>query len=166
MATRTSSRQIAAREQARERAAAYAARERELVELAEEFFVADSEAGDILEAAEARITTIRQQAERDVAATRAKAAQVAERMLATGTPAPQVADRLGMTVAELRRVRSAASKGVEESSARSDVDEAAAVEANGSVVEDVAVTPPAPRTAEAVDATEETTKAQVGALVG
>ena len=116
MATRTSSRQIAAREQARERAAAYAARERELVELAEAFFVADGEASDIMEAAEVRIATIRQQAERDVAATRAKAAEVAERMLTTGAPAPQVADRLGMSVAELRRVRSALAKGGEPSS--------------------------------------------------
>jgi len=108
---RTSSRQITAREQARERAATYAARERELVQLAETFFLADGEAEDVLVAAETRIAAIREQAERDVAATRAKAAAVAEQMLATGTPIAQVADRLGMSMAELRRVRAAAGTG-------------------------------------------------------
>ncbi|WP_380162749.1 hypothetical protein [Kineococcus sp. R86509] len=165
MAARTSSRQIAAREQARERAAAYAARERELVELAEEFFVADGEAGDIVEAAEARIASIRQQADRDVAETRTKAAEVAERMLATGTPAPQVADRLGMTVAELRRVRSAASKSVDESGAGDGVDDGAAVDASGSGVEDVVVTP-SPAAVDVTDTAVKTTKSRVGALVG
>jgi len=108
VAARTSSRQITAREQARERAATYAARERELVQLAEAFFLADGEAEDVLEAAETRIAAIREQADRDVATTRAKAAAVAEEMLATGAPIAQVADRLGMSVTELRRVRAAA----------------------------------------------------------
>jgi len=108
---RTSSRQITAREQARERAATYAARERELVQLAEAFFLAGGEAEDVLEAAETRIAGIREQAERDVAATRAKAAEIAEHMLATGAPIAQVADRLGMNVGELRRVRAAAGTG-------------------------------------------------------
>ncbi len=108
MAPRTSSRQIAAREQARERAATYAAREHQLVQLAEAFFLADGEAQDVLEAAEARIAAVRQQADQDVAATRVKAAAVAEQMLATGAPLGQVADRLGMSVGELRRVRAVA----------------------------------------------------------
>lgn len=109
MPIKASSRQVIAREQARERAATYAARERELVELAESFFLADGEAEDVLASADARIAAIREQAERDVTATRAKAAQVVEQMLATGTPIAQVADRLGLNVAELRRVRGAAS---------------------------------------------------------
>lgn len=102
MAQRKSATKTEARERARRAAAESMAREQRLLALGEEFFVAQGEAEQIMEAAEQRIAGIRAKAEQE--AVRAKEAQVAvvagmkrERVAVT-----EIAQRLELTAAEVR----------------------------------------------------------------
>lgn len=67
MAQRKSATKTAARERARKAAAESMAREQRLLELGEEFFVAQGDAEQIMETAEQRITEIRAKAEQEAA---------------------------------------------------------------------------------------------------
>jgi len=102
MPQRKSATKTEARERARRAAAESMAREQRLLELGEEFFVAQGEAEQIMETAEQRIAEIRAKAAQD--ATRAKEDQVrvVAGMKAERVTVPEIAQRLELSVAEVR----------------------------------------------------------------
>lgn len=102
MAQRKSATKTEARERARRAAAESMAREQRLLELGEEFFVAQGEAEQIMETAEQRIAEIRAKAEQE--ATRAKEAQarVVAGMKGERVAVPEIAQRLELSVPEAR----------------------------------------------------------------
>ena len=79
MAQRKSATKTEARERARKAAAEAIAREERLLELGEEFFVAQGETEQIMETAEQRIAEIRTKAEKDAAQAVSSLAQVSLR---------------------------------------------------------------------------------------
>jgi DNA-directed RNA polymerase specialized sigma subunit len=104
---RTSGKQAAARKAARERAVERAAefrrRQEQLEELAAEYFVAADAADAINEDAEARIQKIRDGAAAAVKDTERRAQEIIGRMLDTKVTRDEVAERLGITVREVKR---------------------------------------------------------------
>lgn len=121
---RTSGKQAAARKAARERAVEQAAqfrrRQEQLEELAAEYFVAADAVDGINEDAESRIQQIRDEAAAAVAEAEQQAQAIIGRMLDTKVTRDEVAERLGISVREVKR-----SKPKAETSAESD-DEGAA----------------------------------------
>jgi predicted phage gp36 major capsid-like protein len=99
---RKSSTALAAREKARARAEEMTRRNEELIELAAEFFVQDDRINEIDEDAEKKIADLRAQTEKRKTAARREAASIAQRMMATGESKKSVAERLGLSAAELR----------------------------------------------------------------
>jgi predicted Rossmann fold nucleotide-binding protein DprA/Smf involved in DNA uptake len=102
MAQRKSATKTEARERARRAAAESMAREQRLLELGEEFFVAQGEAEQITETAEQRIAEIRAKAEQE--ATQAKEAQasVVVRMKEERVTVSDIAQRLELSAAAVR----------------------------------------------------------------
>ena len=102
MAQRKSATKTAARERARKAAAESMAREQRLLELGEEFFVAQGDAEQIMETAEQRIAEIRAKAEQE--ATQAKEAQasVVVRMKEERVTVSDIAQRLELSAAAVR----------------------------------------------------------------
>lgn len=98
---RKASAAVAAREKARERAEAITRRNDELIELAAGYFVAVDRVEAIEADLEEKIAALREQADRDASAARADAAGVVFAMVATGEPKRAVAERLGITAAEV-----------------------------------------------------------------
>ena len=97
MAPRKSATKTEARERARRAAAESMAREQRLLELGEEFFVAQGEAEQILEAAEQRIAEIRAKAEQEAAQ-----AGVVARMKGERVAVSDIAQRLELSAAAVR----------------------------------------------------------------
>ena len=102
MAPRKSATKTEARERARRAAAESMAREQRLLELGEEFFVAQGEAEQILEAAEQRIAEIRAKAEQEAAQARQAQAGVVARMKGERVAVSDIAQRLELSVAAVR----------------------------------------------------------------
>lgn len=132
---RTSGKQAAARKAARERAVERAAefrrRQEQLEELAAEYFVAADAVDGINEDAEERIQKIRDEAAAAVAETEQRAQEIIGRMLDTKVTRDEVAERLGISVRDVKRskpkVAAAAespAEGAADGSHSEDVDEA------------------------------------------
>ncbi len=104
---RTSGKQAAARKVARERAVERAAefrrRQEQLEELAVEYFVVADAVDGINEDAEARIQKIRDEAAAAVADAEQKAQAIIGRMLDTKVTRDEVAERLGISVRDVKR---------------------------------------------------------------
>ncbi|MBT1633254.1 hypothetical protein [Curtobacterium flaccumfaciens] len=104
---RTSGKQAAARKAARERAVEQAAqfrrRQEQLEELAAEYFVAADAVDAINEDAEARIQKIRDEAAAAVTEAEARAQEIVGRMLDTKVTRDEVAERLGLSVRDVKR---------------------------------------------------------------
>ncbi|MEX5265195.1 hypothetical protein RF640_14340 [Kocuria sp. CPCC 205231] len=102
MAQRKSATKTEARERARRAAAESMARERRLLELGEEFFVAQGEAEQIMETAEQRIAEIRAKAEQEAARAKEAQARVVAGMKGERVAVPEIAQRLELSAAEVR----------------------------------------------------------------
>ncbi|WP_270260742.1 hypothetical protein [Kocuria marina] len=102
MAQRKSATKTEARERARRAAAESMAREQRLLELGEQFFVAQGEAEQIMETAEQRIAEIRAKAEQDAARAKEDQVRVVAGMKGERVTVPEIAQRLELSVAEVR----------------------------------------------------------------
>jgi DNA-directed RNA polymerase specialized sigma subunit len=116
---RTSGKQAAARKAARERAVEQAAqfrrRQEQLEELAAEYFVAADAVDGINEDAEARIQEIRDEAAAAVTDAEQKAQEIIGRMLDTKVTRDEVAERLGISVRDVKRSKSKVTPAAESS---------------------------------------------------
>ena len=102
MAPRKSATKTEARERARKAAAEATAREERLLDLGEEFFVAQGEAEQIMTTAEQRITEIRTKAEQDATQAKASQARVVAGMKGEHVAVSEIAQRLELSAAEVR----------------------------------------------------------------
>ena len=102
MAQRKSATKTKARERARRAAAESMAREQRLLELGEEFFVAQGEAEQIMETAEQRIAEIRAKAEQEAARAKEAQSRVVAGMKGERVTVPEIAQRLELSVPEVR----------------------------------------------------------------
>ena len=102
MAQRKSATKTEARERARRAASESMAREQRLLELGEEFFVAQGEAEQIMETAEQRIAEIRAKAEQDAARAKDAQVRVVAGMKGERVAVPEIAQRLELSAAEVR----------------------------------------------------------------
>ncbi|NVC25101.1 hypothetical protein E7Z53_16895 [Kocuria salina] len=102
MAQRKSATKTEARERARRAAAESMAREQRLLELGEEFFVAQGEAEQIMETAEQRIAELRTKAEQEAARAKEDQVRVVAGMKGERVTVPEIAQRLELSVAEVR----------------------------------------------------------------
>jgi hypothetical protein len=104
---RTSGKQAAARKAARERAVEQAAqfrrRQEQLEELAAEYFVAADAVDAINDDAETRIEKIRDEAAAAVTNAEQKAQEIIGRMLDTKVSRDEVAERLGLSLRDVKR---------------------------------------------------------------
>jgi hypothetical protein len=104
---RTSGKQAAARKAARERAVEQAAqfrrRQEQLEELAAEYFVAADAVDAINDDAETRIQKIRDEAAAAVTDAEQKAQEIIGRMLDTKVSRDEVAERLGLSLRDVKR---------------------------------------------------------------
>lgn len=105
---RKASAALAAREKARARAEEITRRNEELIELATGYFVATDRIDAIETQLEEKITVLREEADRDAAAAREEAAGVVVAMLATGEAKRAVAERLGISAADVTSAQKAA----------------------------------------------------------
>lgn len=103
-APRKSSLQLAAREKALLKAKAMTERHEKLIAQAAEFFVHQDQADQVLRNAQTKAEAILAQAERDAEGSRMNAAKKVQKMLDTGESKSSVAARLGLSVAELKRL--------------------------------------------------------------
>ena len=102
MAQRKSATKTEARERARKAAAESMAREQRLLEMGEEFFVAQGEAEQIMETAEQRIAEIRAKAEQEAAQARQAQAGVVVAMKGERVAVSDIAQRLELSAAAVR----------------------------------------------------------------
>jgi DUF4097 and DUF4098 domain-containing protein YvlB len=102
MAQRKSATKTEARERARRAAAKSMAREQRLLELGEEFFLAQGEAEQIMETAEQRIAEIRAKAQQEATQAKAAQARVVAAMKGERVAVAEIAQRLELSVAEVR----------------------------------------------------------------
>ena len=102
MAQRKSATKTEARERARRAAAESMAREQRVLELGEEFFVAQGEAEQIMETAEQRIAELRAKAEQEAARATEDQVRVVAGMKGERVTVPGIAQRLELSVAEVR----------------------------------------------------------------
>ena len=102
MAQRKSATKTEARERARRAAAESMAREQRLLELGEEFFVAQGEAEQIMETAEQRIAEIRAKAEQEAAQAKEAQSRVVAGMKSERVTVTEIAQRLELSAAEVR----------------------------------------------------------------
>ena len=102
MAQRKSATKTEARERARKAAAESMAREPRLLEMGEEFFVAQGEAEQIMETAEQRIAEIRAKAEQEAAQARQAQAGVVVAMKGERVAVSDIAQRLELSAAAVR----------------------------------------------------------------
>lgn len=100
---RKSAKQTEARRRARERAAEFRARQDKLEQLAVDYFVAADSLDEIDAAAEKEIAAVRARAEKQSAEARASADEVMQRMLALGITRAEVAERLGVSVRDVKK---------------------------------------------------------------
>lgn len=128
MAQRKSATKTEARERARRAAAESMAREQRLLELGEEFFVAQGEAEQILETAEQRIAEIRTKAEQEAARAKEAQSRVVADMKGERVTVPEIAQRLELSAAEVRALLKKTSVGTDAESGAADGAETAAQE--------------------------------------
>lgn len=102
-APRKSAVALAARERARAKAEEMTRRHELLIELAAEFFVQDDKVAEIDADLEKKIQQLHDQAKEKRTAAQTEASAVVQRMIDTGEPKKSVADRLGLTAAELKK---------------------------------------------------------------
>ena len=102
MAQRKSATKTEARERARKAAAESMAREQRLLEMGEEFFLAQGEAEQIIESAEQRIMEIRAKAEQEAAQARQAQAGVVVAMKGERVAVSDIAQRLELSAAAVR----------------------------------------------------------------
>lgn len=133
---RKSAAQLAARERARERAAEFTRRNERLIGLAAEYFEAEADAQRIRDEAKAAAEALIAKAEESAVQASGRAAALVSSMLATGESRAAVAERLGVSVAEVKRAAMADTPGVHEGSA--DGAEAEVLEASSEDVQDAA----------------------------
>lgn len=100
---RKSAKQTEARRRARERAAEFRARQDKLEQLAVDYFVAAESLDEIDAAAEKEIAAVRARAEKQSAEARASAEDVMQRMLTLGITRAEVAERLGVSVRDVKK---------------------------------------------------------------
>ncbi|MGX5717543.1 hypothetical protein [Arthrobacter sp. MAHUQ-56] len=124
---RKSAQQLAAREKARAKAKELTERHEKLIELAAEFFEQQAQAEAILEDAKKRAAELLAKADAEARDAVRSAAGTVQAMLDSGESRSAVAARLGVSVAELKRLASQASpadKGAStESPAAAEVDD-------------------------------------------
>lgn len=106
-APRKSAVALAARERARAQAEEITRRNEELIELAAEFFVQDDKLTEIDADLVKKIQELRVKAEEKRASAITEAASVVQRMLGTGESKKSVAERLGLSSAELKKILAA-----------------------------------------------------------
>lgn len=94
---------MAARERARAQAEEITRRNEKLIELAAEFFVQDDQLNEIDADLDKKIQELKLKAEEKRAAAHVEATSVVQRMIDTGEAKKSVADRLGLTPAELKK---------------------------------------------------------------
>lgn len=99
---------LAAREKARARAEEITRRNEELIELATGYFVAADRIETIEAELEEKIAKLREKADSDAATAREEAADVVAAMLTTGEPKRGVAERLGISAAEVSAAQKSA----------------------------------------------------------
>ena len=128
MAQRKSATKTEARERARRAATKSMAREQRLLELGEEFFVAQGEAEQILETAEQRIAEIRTKAEQEAARAKEAQSRVVADMKGERVTVPEIAQRLELSAAEVRALLKKTSVGTDAESGAADGAETAAQE--------------------------------------
>ncbi|MFW6187974.1 MAG: hypothetical protein ACOC84_08275 [Actinomycetota bacterium] len=102
MAPRKSATKTEARERARRAAAESMAREQRLLELGEQFFLAQGEAEQVLETAEQRIAEIRAKAAHDAVQAKEAQTRVVAGMKGERVTVAEIAQRLELSVAEVR----------------------------------------------------------------
>ena len=102
MAQRKSATKTEVRDRARRAAAESMTREQRLLQLGEEFFVAQGEAEQIMESAEQRISKIRTKAEREAARAKEAQVRVVAGMKSARVAVTEIAQRLELTAAEVR----------------------------------------------------------------
>ena len=102
MAQRKSATKTEARERARRAAAESMAREQRLLELGEQFFVAQGVAEQIMKTTERRIAEIRTKAEQDAAQAKASQTRVVASMKGERVTVSEIAQRLELSTAEVR----------------------------------------------------------------
>jgi transcriptional regulator with GAF, ATPase, and Fis domain len=102
-APRKSSVALAARERARAQAEEITRRNEELIELAAQFFVQDDHATEIDDDLERKIHALREQADAKKAAAQDEASTIVQLMIATGESKKSIAERLGLSPADLKR---------------------------------------------------------------
>lgn len=107
-APRKSAQQLAAREKARAKARELTERHEKLIELAAEFFEQQAQAEAILEDAKKRATELLAKADAEAQDALRSAAGTVQAMLDSGESRSAVAARLGVSVAELKRLTSPA----------------------------------------------------------
>lgn len=100
---RKSAKQTEARRRAREKAAEFRARQDKLEQLAVDYFVAADSLDEIDAAAEKEIAAVRARAEKQSTEARASAEDVMQRMLALGITRAEVAERLGVSVRDVKK---------------------------------------------------------------
>lgn len=109
MATqRKSAQQLAAREKARAKASELTERHEKLIELAAEFFEQQAQSEAILEEARQRAAELLAKADAEAQEAVRSAANTVQAMLDSGESRSAVAARLGVSVAELKRLTSQA----------------------------------------------------------
>jgi hypothetical protein len=100
---RKSAKQTEARRRAREKAAEFRARQDKLEQLAVDYFVAADSLDEIDAAAEKEIAAVRERAEKQSADARSEAEGVMHKMLALGITRAEVAERLGVSVRDVKK---------------------------------------------------------------
>lgn len=108
---RKSAKQTTARARAREQAAKFRAKQDRLEQLAADYFVAADSLEEIEQATQKEITAVQERAAKQKTTAKAKAAAVIASMLELGTPRAEVADRLGITTREVKRIPAAPGAG-------------------------------------------------------
>ncbi|WIB69141.1 hypothetical protein DEI93_16340 (plasmid) [Curtobacterium sp. MCBD17_035] len=100
---RKSAKQTEARRRARANAAAFRARQDQLEQLAADYFVAADSLEDIDDAVEKEIAAVRALAEQQRTVVRRTAETVMQKMLALGITRAEVAERLGITIRDVKK---------------------------------------------------------------
>ncbi|WIE56320.1 hypothetical protein [Curtobacterium sp. MCBD17_003] len=100
---RKSAKQTEARRRAREKAAEFRARQDKLEQLAVDYFVAADTLDDIDEAMEKEIAAVRAFAEQQRSTARRNADDVMQKMLGLGITRAEVAERLGVSVRDVKK---------------------------------------------------------------
>lgn len=142
MALTRNSKMVEARRKARELAQAMQERESQLVTLAEEYFIAGAEAEDVIDraeekaqqviaAAQEKAESIRQNAREESERKSAGSAETIRKMLALGVSRPDVAARLGVSAAVVRKSSAATPPAAAKDRTEEGIDTASTTDVSG-----------------------------------